>query len=60
MPRQMGNVYSNRQEELESKDIGSLKKLYLYIVDTMALVHVLVLRLQAIVLLLKALVFGGH
>jgi hypothetical protein len=56
----MGNVYSNHHEELESKDIGSLKKLYLHFVDTVVLVHVLVLRLQAIVLPLKALVFGGH
>jgi hypothetical protein len=60
VPRQMGNVYSNHYEELESKDIGSLKKLYLHFVDTVVLVHVLVLRLQAIVLPLKALVFGGH
>jgi hypothetical protein len=45
---------------LESKDIGSLEKAYLHIVDTVALVHALVLRLQAVVLPLKALVFGGH
>ena len=45
---------------LASKDIGSLKRIYLHIVDTVALVHALVLRLQAIVLPLKALVFGGH
>jgi multidrug resistance efflux pump len=56
----IANVYSNHHEELESKDIGSLKKVYLHIVDTVALVHALVLRMQAIVLPLKALVFGGH
>jgi hypothetical protein len=33
---------------------------YLHIVDTVALVHALVLRLQAVVLPLKALVFGGR
>ena len=43
-----------------SKNVGSLKKIYLHIVDTVALVHALVLRMQAIVLPLKALVFGGH
>jgi multidrug resistance efflux pump len=56
----IANVYSNHHEELESKDLGFLNKLYLHIVDTVALVHALVLRLQAIVLPLKALVFGGH
>ena len=47
-------------DELESKDIGSLKRVYLHIVDTVALVHALVLRMQAIFLPLKTLVFGGH
>ena len=56
----IANVYSNHHDELESKDLGFLKKLYLHIVDTVALVHALVLRLQAIILPLKALVFGGH
>jgi multidrug resistance efflux pump len=56
----IANLYSNHHEELESKDIGSLEKVYLHIVDTVALVHALVLRMQAVVLPLKALVFGGH
>ena len=56
----IANVYSNHHDQLESKDIGSLEKVYLHIVDTVALVHALVLRLQAIILPLKALVFGGH
>jgi multidrug resistance efflux pump len=56
----IANVYSNNHELIASKDTGSLKKIYLHIVDTVALVHALVLRLHAIVLPLKALVFGGH
>jgi multidrug resistance efflux pump len=56
----IANVYSNHHDLLESKDIGSLEKVYLHIVDTVALVHALVLRMQAVVLPLKALVFGGH
>ena len=39
---------------------GSMQFVYLHIVDTVALIHALVLRLQAIVLPFKALVFGGH
>ena len=56
----IANLYSDHHKELESKDIGSLEKVYLHIVDTVALIHALVLRLQAVVLPLKALVFGGH
>jgi multidrug resistance efflux pump len=56
----IANVYSNNHELLSSNDTPSLTRIYLHIVDTVALVHALVLRLQAIVLPLKALVFGGH
>jgi len=56
----IANVYSNNHDLLASKDIGTLKKIYLHIVDTVALVHALIIRLQAIVLPLKVLVFGGH
>jgi multidrug resistance efflux pump len=56
----IANLYSNHHAELGSKDIGLLKWIYLHIVDTVALVHALVLRLQAVVLPLKSLVFEGH
>jgi multidrug resistance efflux pump len=56
----VANVYSNNHELIESNDTGSLKRIYLHIVDTVALVHALIIRMQAIVLPLKALVFGGH
>jgi len=54
------NAYSNNHELIVSKDTGSLERLYLHIVDTVALVHALIIRLHAIVLPLKVLVFGGH
>ena len=53
-------LYSNNHELLQSKDIGTFKIVYLHVVDAVALMHALVLRLQAVVLPLKALVFGGH
>jgi multidrug resistance efflux pump len=56
----IANVYSNNHELLASKDISFPRRIYLHIVDTVALVHALIIRLQAIVLPLKALVFGGH
>jgi len=56
----IANVYSNNHEQIESKDTGTLKRIYLHIVDTVALVHALILRMQAILLPVKVLVFGGH
>jgi multidrug resistance efflux pump len=56
----IANVYSNNHELIASGKVGSLEKIYLHIVDTVALVHALIIRLQAIVLPLKVLVFGGH
>ena len=54
------NAYSNNHELIASKDTGALQKIYLHIVDTVALVHALIIRLHAIVLPLKVLVLGGH
>jgi multidrug resistance efflux pump len=58
------NAYSNNHELLKSDEIGTLRKTYLHIVDTVALIHALVIRLQAIVMPLKVLVLGdiggGH
>jgi len=56
----IANLYSNNHDRIVSKDTGSLEWMYLHIVDTVALVHALIIRMQAIVLPLKALVFGGH
>lgn len=56
----IANAYSNHHEELASPDIGLGTWVGLHIVDTVALVHALILRLQALVLPIKVLVFGGH
>ncbi len=34
--------------------------LFLHMVDTVSIVHAMILRLQALVLPIKVLVFGGH
>jgi multidrug resistance efflux pump len=54
------NAYSNNHDLIESGKVGSLKKVYLHIVDTVALVHALIIRMKAIVMPLKVLVLGGH
>ena len=54
------NAYSNNHDLIASGKVGFLEKIYLHIVDTVALVHALIIRLKAIVLPLKVLVLGGH
>jgi multidrug resistance efflux pump len=56
----IANLYSNNHDLIVSKDTGTFQRIYLHIVDTVALIHAVVLRLQAVVLPLKTLVFGGH
>jgi hypothetical protein len=45
---------------IASKDTGALKGVALHAVDALGLVHALILRLQALVLPFKTLVFSGH
>ncbi|WP_374115028.1 hypothetical protein [Ancylobacter mangrovi] len=40
--------------------MGGLTAVYLHAVDAVALVHALLLRLQAVILPIQILVFGGH
>jgi multidrug resistance efflux pump len=54
------NAYTNNHELLESGKVGTLHAIYLHIVDTVALIHALVLRLHAIIMPLQVLIFGGH
>lgn len=56
----IANAYSDHHEELARKDIGFGMWMWYHIVDAVALVHALILRLQAAVLPLKILVFSGH
>jgi multidrug resistance efflux pump len=56
----IANAYSNNHEALQSKDIGTGRWLYLHVVDAVALVHAMILRIQALLLPIQVLVFGGH
>lgn len=56
----IANAYTNSHDALASKDIGLTRWLYLHMVDTVAIVHAMILRLQALVLPIKVLVFAGH
>ncbi|MGC1639622.1 MAG: HlyD family secretion protein, partial [Pseudolabrys sp.] len=45
---------------LASKDIGFFRRTGLHLVDTVGLVHAMLLRIQALLLPIQTLVFGGH
>lgn len=54
------NAYTNNHDKLASKDIGFGSWLYLHMVDAVAIVHALLLRVQALLLPIKQLVLAGH
>jgi multidrug resistance efflux pump len=57
----IANVYSSNHDIIVAKDTGFFRRIALHVVDALALVHALILRLQALVLPFKILVFsGGH
>jgi len=58
--RRTANAYTSNHELLASKDIGTFKRFALHAVDTVGLVHALLLRIQALVLPIRELVLSGH
>ena len=56
----IANAYSDNHDVIAAKETGFLKGVALHVVDALALVHALILRLQALVLPFQNLVFSGH
>jgi len=56
----IANAYSNNHDIIVAKDTGTFRAIMLHAVDALALVHALILRLQALVLPFQTLVFSGH
>ena len=56
----IANAYSNNHDEIVAPDTGPLRGAALHAVDALALVHAIILRLQALVLPFQTLVFSGH
>jgi multidrug resistance efflux pump len=56
----IANAYSNNHDLIAAKETGMIRGAALHAVDALALVHALILRLQALVLPFKTLVFSGH
>lgn len=57
----IANAYSSNHDLIASGNIGTGRKIMLHAVDAVGLVHALLLRIQALVLPIRTLVFsGGH
>jgi multidrug resistance efflux pump len=56
----IANAYTSNHERLASQDLGFLQRFWLHAVDAVGLVHALLLRIQALLLPIKTLVFSGH
>jgi multidrug resistance efflux pump len=56
----IANAYTSNHELLASKDIGALRRFGLHAIDAVGLVHALLLRIQALILPVRELVFSGH
>jgi hypothetical protein len=57
----IANAYTSNHEALQQPGIGMGRWLALHAIDTVGLVHAILLRVQALLLPFKALVFsGGH
>ena len=56
----IANAYSSNHEIIADENTGFFRGLVLHVVDALALIHALILRLQALILPFQNLVFSGH
>jgi len=54
------NAYTSNHETIASNDTGAFHGFVLHAIDTVGLVHAMLLRIQALVLPIKTLVLSGH
>ena len=56
----IANAYTSNHDKLDDEGLGTPQWLFYHLVDTVGLVHALLLRIQAFVLPVQILVFSGH
>ncbi|MFE0016051.1 HlyD family secretion protein [Mesorhizobium sp. NPDC059054] len=56
----IANVYTSNHDELASGKAGTLRGLFLHAVDATAMVHAMILRMQAVMAPVRTLVLSGH
>jgi multidrug resistance efflux pump len=57
----LANAYTSNHDRLDNEDLGTMTSLYLHMIDTVGVVHAIILRIHALLLPFQTLVFsGGH
>jgi multidrug resistance efflux pump len=56
----IANAYTDNHERLEKEELGLSTRVYLHVVDTVGVVHAIILRAQALLLPVQTLVLSGH
>lgn len=56
----IANAYTSNHDRLSEEDLGTVQWVYLHVIDTVGLVHAMILRVQALLLPVQTLVLGGH
>jgi multidrug resistance efflux pump len=56
----IANAYTSNHDVISAKDTSASKRIWLHAVDAVGIVHAMLLRIQALLLPVKALVLSGH
>lgn len=56
----IANAYTSNHDLLEQGDLGLGQTLFLHMVDTVGVIHAIILRMQALLMPVQMLVFAGH
>jgi hypothetical protein len=56
----VANAYTNTHDQLEDPEIGAGRWMFLHMVQTVGVVHALLLRIQALLWPVQTLVLTGH
>ena len=56
----IANAYTNNHDLLAKPDVGFARRVWLHVIDTIGIVHAMILRLQALVLPFKVLIGAAH
>ncbi|EJJ24996.1 HlyD family secretion protein [Rhizobium sp. CF142] len=56
----IANAYTNNHDALADPNIGTFKRIGLHVIDTVGVVHAMILRIQAMLLPVQTLVLTGH
>lgn len=56
----IANAYTNNHDRLSDDGLGTAQWVFLHVIDTVGVVHAIILRIQALLLPVQTLVLSGH